>query len=74
VKTDAKNPELHVTLGRLYAQKKDTAKAEASFKQAITIDEKHIGGTFNLARLYLASKKETEGVAQLQRILTEPSG
>src|SRR5688500_4539607 len=48
VKSDARNAQLLTTLGGLYAQKKDVAKAEEHFKRALAVDDKDFAARMNL--------------------------
>ena len=56
-------------LGIAHVRKNDASKASRFFKEAILIDPNNPVGYYQLGRLYLAQKKEKEGLAQLEKSL-----
>jgi tetratricopeptide (TPR) repeat protein len=74
LKRDPQNAELITTRAFLHDRKGDRKAAEADLKHAIQVDEKYVPARFALARLLLADKRESEAIAQLQRVLTDRPG
>ncbi len=59
--------ECYYCIGQAYAQKKDYANAEASFKQALTIKADYADAYDALATIYNAQKKFTEAAEASQK-------
>ena len=64
---NADRPEAHMNLGLLYAKEKHFEKAEAELRTALSLDPAFAPAAVNLADLYRAQNRDTEG----QRILQD---
>lgn len=51
----------------------DRARAETLFKRALDVDPHQTGGRLELARLYLNTRRWTDALRELQRIVDEPT-
>ena len=67
---DADRAEAHASLGTLYAERGDAAKAEAEYRRAIAITPALAAVYANLADLYRAQGREKESEAALRQGLT----
>jgi len=66
---NADHPGTHVNYGNLYLNQGDFTKAEASYKEAISIEPGLVTAYINLADLYRRMKMDTEGEKILQSAL-----
>lgn len=64
-------PEIHVNLGYLYAQKKDWAKAEASYLKTLELRSGHPAATSGLAGVYMDTGRDAEAHELVRRVLRE---
>jgi len=70
----AKHPKdaaLHLDAGRAYKAAHDTAKAEAEFKEALTLDPNNLRGYQELSRIYIDAKRLDDARAQLEKIVAK---
>jgi tetratricopeptide (TPR) repeat protein len=65
---DSKNVEDHLVLGQLYGFNHDSAKAEAEFKQAQSLDNNSEEAVLNMARLYQEQGQGAQAVSALTSI------
>src|SRR4029453_13491908 len=71
LKNDPANPELYTALAALHEKKGDRKRAEEDLRRAIAANEKYVPARLALARLLLASQRDGDAIAQLQRVLTD---
>jgi tetratricopeptide (TPR) repeat protein len=62
-------PELYLTLGSLYVQRKRYAEAENLCRKAIALDPAHSESYLNLAQLYNAQRLSSKALAALYQAL-----
>ena len=68
-----KNPMFHNLLGKLRLQAKDTAQAEAEYKQAIELRPDLPISYMNLGQLYLATGKQDQAMKEYEAALAKNS-
>jgi len=70
----AKHPKdaaIHLDAGRAYKAAHDTAKAEAAFKEALSLDPDNMRGYLELSRIYIDEKRLDDARAQLDKIVAK---
>ena len=60
---------VHFQLGRLYTQGKETDKAMAAYKKALSLDKKMDEAFFNLGYLYAGKKEYKEAKAMYAKVI-----
>ena len=66
---NADRPQAQLNLGNYYLAKQDVQKAEAAYKQAVTLEAAFTPAYVNLADLYRTQGKEEEAEALLRRAI-----
>ena len=70
---DSNSSKLHVLLGDLYRQRKNTTDAEREYRTALTIQPSDVGAMFGLSLVFLATQRTDEAAEIAQAALAKDS-
>jgi protein O-mannosyl-transferase len=63
------DPDVHFDLGLLAQREGDAAAAERAFREALSLDERHLDAWSNLAQVLLAARRTDEAVQAFERVV-----